>query len=163
MGHSGLSQEGQGGLEDSQRRMDVSSIGPGDGIPAAEVGPKQLIGTIEQVKTHDPDPTADAGSGHDPWDAVSSEFGELKSRLADTYRRVANDHGPTEDEIREAFSTLAGAWDQIAESVTTALKDPDVQEKLKDAAGSFATAFGATMSELGSVLRDSEESGVEEE
>lgn len=94
---------------------------------------------------------------------MSGEFAELKNRLADTYRRVANDHGPTEDEIREAFATLAGAWDQVAESVTTALKDPDVQEKLKDAAGSFATAFGATMSELGSVLRASESSGDEEE
>ena len=87
----------------------------------------------------------------------------MKSRLADTYRRVANDHGPTENEIKDAFATLAGAWDQVAESVTTALKDPDVQEKLKDAAGSLATAFGATMKELGSVLKDTEDSGGEEE
>lgn len=94
---------------------------------------------------------------------MSSEFEELKGRLADTYRRVSNDHGPTEDEIRQAFATLAGAWDQVAESVTTALKDPDVQERLKDAAGSFATAFGVTLSELGSVLKTGEESGNEEE
>lgn len=143
--------------------MDVLPIWTGHGVSAAEVGPEQLIGTIEQVKTHDGDPTTEKEAEPDPWQAVSDEFGELKSRLADTYRRVADDHGPTEDEIRHAFSTLAGAWDQVAESVTTALKDPDVQEKLKAAAGSFATAFGTTMSELGSVLRESEESEVAEE
>jgi hypothetical protein len=143
--------------------VNVASVGTWNRVPSAEVGPKELIGTIEQVKMHDRDPTTDADSGHDPWEAVSGEFAELKSRLADTYRRVSNDHGPTEDEIRDAFSTLAGAWDQIAESVTTALRDPDVQEKLKDAAGSFATALGTTMTELGSVLRATEESDDEEE
>ena len=157
-----LSQQGKGRLEDSEGGAYVASIRAGNRVPSAEMGPKQLIGTIEQVETHDRDPTTESGPEHDPWEAVSGEFSELKSRLADTYRRVANDHGPTEDEIKDAFATLAGAWDQVAESVTTALKDPDVQEKLKDAAGSFASAFGATMKELGSVLRESEETGEEE-
>ena len=143
--------------------MDVAAIGPDNCVPSAEVGPKQLIGTIEKVETHDRDPTTEEGPEQDPWEAASTEFGELKDRLADTYRRVANDHGPTEEEIRQAFATLAGAWDQVAESVTTALKDPGVQEKLKDAAGSFATAFGVTMSELGSALRTPGNSESEEE
>ena len=143
--------------------MDVATVRPGNGVPTAEVGPKELIGTIQQVETHDRDPTTERDPEQDPWEAVSTEFEELKGRLADTYRRVANDHGPTEDEIREAFATLAGAWDQVAESVTTALKDPGVQEKLKDAAGSFATAFGVTISELGSALRTSEKPDFEEE
>ena len=143
--------------------MDVTPFGSGNGVPSAEVSPKQLIGTIQQVETHDGDPTTERGPEQDPWETVTTEFAALKIRLADTYRRVANDHGPTEDEIREAFATLAGAWDQVAESVTTALKDPDVQEKLKDAAGSFATALGVTMSELGSVIRASDDHDSEEE
>lgn len=127
------------------------------------MGPKELIGTIEQVETHEQDPKSGRGGETDPWAAVSGEVGELKGRLADTYRRVANDHGPSEDEIKEAFATLAGAWDQVAESVTTALRDPGVREKLKSAASSFADAFGATLSQLGSELRGDGDHVDEEE
>lgn len=84
---------------------------------------------------------------------MSSELGGLKERLADTYRQVADEHGPTEEEIKDAFATLAGAWDQVAESVTTAMRDPDVREKLRTAASTFATAFGKTLNDLGSELR----------
>lgn len=44
------------------------------------------------------------------------------------------------------------AWDQVAESVTTALQDPEVRERLKTVASSFASAIGSTISELGSEL-----------
>lgn len=118
------------------------------------------------METHEHDPTIDTDdvAGEDPWDAVSSEFGHLKQRLAGTYRKVADDHGPTEDEIRAAFATLAGAWDQVAESVSTALRDPEVREQLKSAASSFASALGTTISELGIELRDGvREDGSEEE
>lgn len=98
----------------------------------------------------------------DPWQTVSGELGDLRGRIADTYRRVANDHGPSEEEIRQAFATLAGAWDQVAESLTTALRDPDVRERLKSAAGSFASALGATISELGSELGNAEAAAEEE-
>jgi hypothetical protein len=127
-----------------------SYVGPVTGrhrLLAAEVSPEQLVGTIEEVETHDPDPKPDEDV--DPWDTVSSEFGSLGDRLKDTYRRVAADRGPSEDEIKGAFATLIGAWDQVAESVTTALRDPEAREHLKKAASSFATALGATISDLG--------------
>lgn len=98
----------------------------------------------------------------DPWRTVSGEFGDLRGRIADTYRRVANDDGPSEEEIKQAFATLAGAWDQVAESVTTALRDPEVREKLKSAAGSLASALGATIGELGSELGEREDPAEEE-
>ncbi|MEA1903081.1 MAG: hypothetical protein U9N56_06105 [Actinomycetota bacterium] len=107
------------------------------------------------METHETDPTTNRQP--DPWDTVTSEFGGLGQRLKDTYRQVADDHGPTEEEIKGAFSTLAGAWDQVAESVTTALQDPQVREQLKDAASSLATALGATISELGSELKKTAE------
>jgi hypothetical protein len=111
------------------------------------MSPEQLVGTIEEVETHDPDPKPDEDV--DPWDTVSSEFGSLGDRLKDTYRRVAADRGPSEDEIKGAFATLIGAWDQVAESVTSALRDPEAREHLKKAASSFATALGSTISDLG--------------
>lgn len=111
------------------------------------MSPEQLIGTIEEVETHDTDPKPEAEP--DPWDTMSSEFGSLGDRLKDTYRRVASDRGPSEDEIKGAFATLVGAWDQVAESVTTALRDPVAREHLKKAASSFATALGSTISDLG--------------
>lgn len=104
------------------------------------------------METHDSDPTTE--SPKDPWDEVSADFTGLGQQLKDTYRRVAKDRGPTDEEIKQAFATLAGAWDQVAESVTSALKDPDIREQIKESASSFATALGATLSEFGSELRD---------
>jgi hypothetical protein len=96
------------------------------------------------VETRDTDPN------HDPWDEVTNRFGELGHRLKSTYRKVADEQGPTEDEIKGAFSTLAGAWDQIAGSVSEILRDPETRDGLKRAAGSLASALGSTLSDLSS-------------
>ena len=91
---------------------------------------------------------------------MTNDFVGIGRRIKDTYRQVADGRGPTEDDIKEAFTTLAGAWDQVAESVAGALKDPAVRQQIKDAAGSFASALGTTITDLGSELRrniDSEE------
>lgn len=100
---------------------------------------------------HDPDPTTE--SPGDPWETASDEFSELRQQLKATYRKVAEDRGPSDEEIKEAFATLAGAWDQVSESMSLALKDPKIREQLKDAASSFATALGTTLSEFGSELK----------
>ena len=112
------------------------------------MSPKQLIGTIEQVETHQPDPTSYESA--DPWETASSDLSSLGDRLRDTYRRVASEEGPSEDELKEAFATLFGAWEQLAASLSTALNDPDTRAHLKRAAGSFAAALGATITDLGS-------------
>jgi hypothetical protein len=100
------------------------------------------------VEIHDTDPTTDPTN--DPWDEVTDRFGELGHRLKSTYRKVADDQGPSEDEIKGAFATLAGAWDQIAESVSDILRDPETRDGLKRAAGSLASALGSTLSDLSS-------------
>jgi hypothetical protein len=120
------------------------------------VGPKQLIGTIEKVETHQPDPTSNGKV--DPWDAVSAEWSALKTRLRDTYHRIASDDAPTEEEIKDALATLAGAWDQVAASFATAMSDPDTRAQLKKAAGSLAAAVGETLSGLGGAIDDRHES-----
>lgn len=81
---------------------------------------------------------------------MTNRFGELGSRLKSTYRKVADEQGPSEDEIKGAFATLAGAWDQIAESVSDILRDPETRDGLKRAAGSLASALGSTLSDLSS-------------
>ncbi len=100
------------------------------------------------METRDTDSTRDPTS--DPWGEVTNRFGDLGHRLTSTYRKVADEQGPTEDEIKEAFSTLAGAWDQIAGSISDILRDPEARDGLKRAAGSLASALGSTLSDLSS-------------
>lgn len=136
-------------------------VGGDHGVAPPIVGAKQLVGTIEEVETHETDPTTEEPV--DPWRDLHDEFGSLGQRLKDTYRKVAAEEGPTEDEIKDAFGTLLDAWGQVATSVSTALQDPDVRNKLKDTASSFASALGATISDLGSELRDTAAATDEEE
>jgi hypothetical protein len=76
----------------------------------------------------------------------------LKERLRNTYQDLASDDAPTEDEIRSALATLAGAWDQVAASFSAAMADPETRSQLKKAAGSLAAALGATVTGLGKEL-----------
>lgn len=124
-----------------------------DAVPSPEVGAEELVGTIEEVEPHENDPTSDRQV--DPWTEVETEFSELGDQLKDTYRRVRSEGGPTEGEVKEAFSTLASAWNQVAASVSSAIQDPEVRQKLKDAGSAFATAVGRTISDLGDELKES--------
>jgi hypothetical protein len=117
------------------------------------MGTEELIGTIEQVEPHGEDPTIET----DPWDVVAEEFRSLGTRLRDNYRQVADEHGPSEDELRQAFATLAGAWSQVAESVGEALRDTEVRRRLKHTVSALATALGTTISGLGVELGSDEE------
>lgn len=80
----------------------------------------------------------------------------MGDQLKDTYRKAASDDGPSEDEIKDAFGTIASAWNQVAGSVSAALQDPEVRERLKDAGTAFAAAVGNTIAELGTELRDND-------
>lgn len=87
---------------------------------------------------------------------MSSQFQAFGARLSETYRRAATDHGPSEEEIKDAFATLAGAWSHVAESVVTALRDPNLKDHLKEAAGSLAAALGTMLSKLGEEIQPQE-------
>ena len=106
------------------------------------------------METHQPDPTSD--DTKDPWDTVSTELSALGDRLRQTYRAVASEDGPTEDEIKGALSTLAGAWSQVAGSLSSALQDPATRAHLKKAAGSLAAALSTTISDLGKEMEGEE-------
>jgi len=124
------------------------------------MGTKQLVGTIEKVETHDPDPTA--SPPRDPWETVAEDMRGLMTRLREVYRNISNERGPSENEIRDAIGTLLAAWDKVAEAVSNALTEPEVREGLKEAASSLATALGSTISELGQELRAASGSSEEE-
>ncbi len=81
----------------------------------------------------------------------------MKDRLWSAYRQVSSGEGPTEEEIKEALATLAGAWGQVTASLSEAMSDPETRAHLKRAAGSFAAAFGATISGLGDEIRRRDE------
>jgi hypothetical protein len=97
----------------------------------------------------------------DPWDAVTVEWGELKERLRRRYQHLASDDAPTEEEIRNALATLAGAWDQVAASFSAAMADPETRAQLKKAAGSLAAALGATVTGLGQELESRDDADDE--
>ncbi|HET9204046.1 MAG TPA: hypothetical protein VFP67_13010 [Acidimicrobiia bacterium] len=103
------------------------------------------------MDTHQPDPTSNGKI--DPWDAVTAEWTALKTRFQDTYQRIASEDAPTEEEIKIALATLAGAWDQVAASFSAAMGDPETRAQLRRAAGSLASALTATVSGLAEDIR----------
>lgn len=152
MGDSGLPQQRQRRLEDSQGGAYVVTVRCDDRVSSAVVGPKDLVGTIEKVETHDQDHTPEADN--DPWTDFHEAFNGLKERWRATYEQTAGEDGPSSEQVREALGTLAGVWDRMAGSVSAALSDPAVREQLKDAGSSLASAIGTTISDLGAELRE---------
>lgn len=151
MGDTRLPQEGERGLHDAEGGLEILPVGADHRVLPAEMGAKQLVGTIEEVDTHQPDPTSNGEI--DPWDAVTAEWTALKTRFQDTYQRIASEDAPTEEEIKIALATLAGAWDQVAASFSAAMGDPETRAQLRRAAGSLASALTATVSGLAEDIR----------
>jgi hypothetical protein len=89
----------------------------------------------------------------DPWAEASSRWSSIGDKLKDRYREMSGEGGPSEDEVRSALETLGDAARAVADSVGTAMKDPEVRDQVKDAAASFVTALGQTFSQLGDELR----------
>ncbi|CAN5775885.1 hypothetical protein BH23ACT5_BH23ACT5_20250 [soil metagenome] len=99
---------------------------------------------------------------HEPWSDLTDELNALTDKVRVTYRRLADESGPTEEEIHQALGTLAGAWQQVAGSVTEAVADPEVRTHLKRAGSSFLSAVVAGLGELASSPKPGDEDGEEE-
>lgn len=93
----------------------------------------------------------------DPWAEAGRRWASISDKLKEHYRGLAGDEGPGEDEIKSALDTLGDAARTVADSVGSAMKDPEVREQVKDAAASFVTALGQTFSQLGDELRRARE------
>ncbi|GEM_PF-2816629 len=113
------------------------------------MGTEQFVGTIHQVQTHPTDHTE--RPAEDPWADLSARLGDLGAALRDRYREVSED-APEQYEVRDALRTLGAAAEALAASVGSALRDPEVRERLRDAAAGLVTAVGAAFEELGEEL-----------
>ena len=102
------------------------------------------------MEQHEHDPTEDPA---DPWAEAGRHWSSIGEKLRDRYREMSGDAGPSEDDVRSALETLGDAARAVADSVGTAMKDPEVRDQVKDAAASFVTALGQTFSRLGDELR----------
>ncbi|MGQ0849025.1 MAG: hypothetical protein ACT4OP_07910 [Actinomycetota bacterium] len=103
------------------------------------------------METHSEDPIDPTSV--DPWERLSDQFSALRKRLADTYRQQAGPEGPSEGEVKDAFSTLGKAWDRLADAVGAAARDQQIRHNVKQAATTFFEAVGSAFSELGAELR----------
>ena len=93
----------------------------------------------------------------DPWAEAGRRWASISEKLKDHYRGLAGEDGPGEEEIKSALDTLGDAARAVADSLGSAMRDPEVREQVKDAAASFVTALGQTFSQLGDELRRARE------
>jgi hypothetical protein len=89
----------------------------------------------------------------DPWEEAGRRWASIGEKLRERYREMSGDGGPSEDEVKSALETLGEAARAVADSMGSAMKDPEVRDQVKDAAASFVTAIGQTFSQLGAELR----------
>ncbi len=150
MGDLRLSKQRQGALDHTDGRTYLPPIGC-RARGCAEVRPEQLIGTIEEVESHETDPKPEETD--DPWKQVGERWSEIREELKLRYREVAGDEGPSEEAVRDAFTTLGGAAQRLMESVGDAARDPEMRGQLKDVAASLVAALGRTFEDLGEELK----------
>jgi len=103
------------------------------------------------VEKHENDPIDNVDD--DPWDRLADQFASLGDKLKSRYREVAGSEGPTDEELKAALRTLGGAWDRVADAVTSAMKDEEVRRSVKQTATSLADAIGAAFNEIPTYLR----------
>lgn len=83
-----------------------------------------------------------------PWSDLTEELLGLTERIRSGYRKVADESGPSEAEVRQALRTLSEAWNQISGSVGEVIQDPEVRSHLRRSASHLADAVGATLAEF---------------
>lgn len=81
-----------------------------------------------------------------PWADLTQELVMLTERLKASYRQVADEGGPSEEQIKEAFRTLGDAWNQVAGSVGEVIRNEEVRAHLRKAASSLGEAVSASLS-----------------
>lgn len=82
------------------------------------------------------------------WSELTDQAIALGDQLKHTYRRVADESGPSEEEIRQAFATLGAAWSQIAGSIGVALSDEAVRNQARQAGLALWTAISSSLTPM---------------
>ena len=92
----------------------------------------------------------------DDWRKVGDQFAAIGERFKEHYEQVESsdsDEDASVDEVRSALRTLGDALDNVFTAVGHAFRDPAIRSEAKEAAGSIATALGATFNELSDEVR----------
>jgi hypothetical protein len=76
----------------------------------------------------------------------------VSAKLRERYEETVGDDGPSEHDVVEAFRTIGGAAQAVLDSMGTAMRDPEVRRKVREAAAGLVSALGNTFSELGDEL-----------
>jgi hypothetical protein len=84
------------------------------------------------------------------WDRVGQEFRALGRQVRERYERQAGEGAPAADrrKVDEALRQLADSLDQAFSALGDAIRDPEVGERTRKAAGSLSDAMAATFAEV---------------
>jgi hypothetical protein len=86
------------------------------------------------------------------WNDVCEQFEKLGSMFKSRYKAQGGEESGeliSEDEVIDAVRTLGESIKTVFATVGDAFNDPEVQEEVKQTAGSFFDALQTTFSELG--------------
>jgi hypothetical protein len=92
----------------------------------------------------------------DDWRKVGDQFAVIGERFKEHYEKTESsdpEEDASVDEVRSALRTLGDALDHVFTAVGEAFRDPALRTEAKEAAGSIATALGATFNELSEEVR----------
>lgn len=96
------------------------------------------------------------------WDEVGERLRELGEELRQHYGDSGEDDEPAPERVGESLDTLIRAADRLAASAGEAMRDDEVRERARVALRALAEALEVTFAELGSRLRQDEESPGED-
>jgi hypothetical protein len=89
------------------------------------------------------------------WNRVSENFATLGDSLRRRYEQDADDAVEgSRDTVQDALRTLGDAVERLASTVSTAIRDPQVQADARQAASSLVDALGMTFSRMTGEVRE---------
>lgn len=100
------------------------------------------------------------------WNRVSEQFATLGEALRRRYEDQETDEGPegSRETVQDALRTLGDAAERLASTVSTVIRDPDIQAEARQAASSLVDALGMTFSRMtGDVRRRMDRSDGDDE
>jgi hypothetical protein len=104
-----------------------------------------------------------AADSTEAWNAVGARFGEWSKILGERYRQRGEELGGTPEEDRkkleEAVSTVTRQLDQAFTSLGEHLRDPEANQRLKEAGKALGDAIAATVSDVGDQVKKTFGSG----
>lgn len=132
----------------------------------AEVRPKQLEGTIDEVEQHAPDVIGGSmSSNEDTWKDVGNNFAALGRRFKEHYRETED--APSSEEVKAGFETIVDGVERVFSSLGRTIRDESVRDDAKKAGNSLINAISGVIEDLSTEAkgmmrhRPSDEDGAE--